>query len=172
MTDRLGEPSLQDNHGAVISADGDYRYRLWRTWDDEKPAVAFIMLNPSTADATTDDPTTRRCIGYAEDWGYGRLVVGNLFAFRSTDPRQLEDHSAAVGPDNDEHLLAIRDEAEKIIVAWGTHGSLRDRDHRVAHLLDADLYALDTTQDGQPAHPLYQPADIDPNPFTVDGVSD
>ena len=119
------------------------------------------MLNPSTADAIMDDPTIRRCIGYAEDWGYGRLVVGNLFALRSTDPRQLDDHSTPVGSDNDEHLLAICDEAEKIIVAWGTHGSLRDRDRKVAQLLNVDLYALDTTQDGHPAHPLYQPADID-----------
>ncbi|EMA56253.1 DUF1643 domain-containing protein [Halococcus thailandensis] len=172
MTDRSGRPSFQNNRSAVISSDGDYRYRLWRTWDEEKPTVAFIMLNPSTADATTDDQTIRRCIGYAEDWGYGRLIVGNLFALRSTDPRQLDDHPAPVGPDNDGHLLAIRDEAEKIIVAWGTHGSLRDRDQRVAQLLDADFYALATTQEGQPVHPLYQPADIGPNPFTVDGISD
>jgi hypothetical protein len=168
MADRQAESPRQNNRGALISADGDYRYRLWRTWDDEKPTVAFIMLNPSTADATTDDPTIRRCIGYAEDWGYGTLVVGNLFALRSTDPGELSDHSDPVGPDNDEHLLAICDEAKQIIAAWGTHGSLRDRGRTVAHLLDADLYALDTTQDGQPTHPLYQPADRDPQPFTVD----
>ena len=172
MADRGRESSLQDDRGAVISADGDYRYCLWRTWDHEKPAIAFIMLNPSTADATTDDPTIRRCIGYAEDWGYGRLVVGNLFALRSTDPQQLDEHSAPVGPDNNEHLLTIRDEAKKIIVAWGVRGSLRDRDRTVAQLLGADFYALDTTQDGHPIHPLYQPADIDSHPFTVDGVSD
>lgn len=172
MDDRRRESSLQDNRGAVISVDDNYRYRLWRTWDDEKPTVAFIMLNPSTADATTDDPTIRRCIGYAEDWGYGRLVVGNLFALRSTDPEQLDEHSAPVGPDNDEHLLAIRDEAERIIVAWGVRGSLRDRGCRVVDLLDTDLYALDTTQEGHPTHPLYQPADIDPHPFTVSGVRD
>src|SRR5699024_3313895 len=145
---------------------GDYRYRLWRTWNDEKPTVAFIMLNPSTADASTDDPTIRRCLGYAEEWGYGGLGVGNLFALLCTDPRRLDEHPVPVAPDNDEHLLAIRNKAEKIIAAWGVRGSLRNRDRTVARLLDADLYALDTTKDGHPAHPLYQPADTDLYPFT------
>jgi hypothetical protein len=168
MDDRQVASPLQNACGALISADGDYRYQLWRTWDDTKPTVAFIMLNPSTADGTTDDPTIRRCIGYAKDWGYGSLVVGNLFAIRSTDPDKLSEHSASVGPDNDEHLLAICDAAEKIVAAWGAHGSFRDRDCEVAHLLDADLYALDTTQGGQPTHPLYQPADKNLHPYTVD----
>ena len=153
---------LQDTRtGATLSDDGTYRYRLHRTWDTAKPTLAFIMLNPSTADATDDDPTIRRCLGYAKDWGYGRLVVGNLFALRSTDPANLKDHSDPVGPANDEHLQAICDEADRVVVAWGTKGTLHGREQAVADALDADLYALNTTKDGHPNHPLYQPKDAE-----------
>lgn len=160
---------LQDNRqGAEFSDDGEYRYRLWRTWDVERPTLAFLMLNPSTADETTDDPTVRRCIGYAKDWGFGTLVVGNLFALRSTDPENLYDHPDPVGPENDAHLEEICDEAEKVIAAWGHHGGLDDRGAEVTRTLDADLFALDTTKDGHPVHPLYQPKDADPKPYTAD----
>ena len=67
---------------AELSACGKYRYRLSRIWDDKKPLVLFIMLNPSTADAEQDDPTIRRCIAFAKNWGYGGFMAGNLFAFR------------------------------------------------------------------------------------------
>lgn len=157
-----------DRQGAVISEDGAYRYRLWREWNAQKPTLAFVMLNPSTADASEDDPTIRRCLGYAKDWGYGKLVVANLFALRSTDPSNLRDHPNPVGPENDGHLQQVCDGAEKVIVAWGTDGSLRDREMEVAGLLDdRDLFALATTKDGHPAHPLYQPADTDPTLWEV-----
>jgi hypothetical protein len=110
---------------------------------------------PSTADATADDPTIRRCIGYARRWGYGMLLVGNLFALRSTDPRQLYDHPEPVGPDNDASLHEIVSNAERTIAAWGTHGTLHGRGYEVTEQLDVTLYALDTTQDGHPNHPLY-----------------
>lgn len=164
---------LQDNrHGAVFSDDREYRYRLWRTWDVDKPTLAFIMLNPSTADEVELDPTCRRCRGYVEDWGYGKLVVGNLFALRSTDPENLYDHERPVGPENDDHLQSIVDDADMVIAAWGTHGAHRDRGRDVVDLLDADLHALDTTKAGHPCHPLYQPKDIDPIPFTYGGSDD
>lgn len=83
---------------AVISECGSYRYRLERVWEAEKDRVAFIMLNPSTADASKDDPTIRRCIGFAKAWGFGGLIVGNLFALRSTDPKALYGHKDPVGP--------------------------------------------------------------------------
>ena len=119
-TDNPQESSLQDTRRtAVFSTDDDYRYRLGRLWNADKPIVAFVMLNPSTADATTDDPTIRRCLNYAEDWGYGTLLVGNLFALRSTDPSRLHDHPEPVGPDNDEHLWEICEAAERVIAAWG-----------------------------------------------------
>lgn len=159
------DPPLQDTRcGAVFSDDRTFRYRLWRTWNVEKPSLAFIMLNPSTADETTLDPTCRRCRGYAEDWGYGELLVGNLFGLRSTDPDRLRDADVddPIGPDNDDHLREIFEDADRVVAAWGHHGSLMDRGLEVAQVLDVDLYALGTTTEGHPVHPLYQPADIDP----------
>lgn len=151
--------------GAELSEDREYRYRLWRTWDVSKPTLAFIMLNPSTADETEDDPTIRRCLGYAKDWGYGKLVVGNLFALRATDPSELRDHPSPVGPENDEHLRQICNEADKVIAAWGTDGALHGRGREVAEMLDVELHALNETKEGHPNHPLYQPADADPEVF-------
>jgi len=156
---------VDDRNDAVLTNDGLYRYRLTRTWDVEKPTLAFIMLNPSTADATTDDPTIRRCLGYAEDWGYGRLVVGNLFAYRTSDPSELRDHESPVGPENDRHLREIASEADRVVAAWGTDGDLYDREREVCNLLDVDLYALNTTKHGHPNHPLYQPKDAEPEVY-------
>lgn len=141
---------------AHLSACGAYRYRLERQWDQGRPKVAFIMLNPSTADADQDDPTIRRCIGFAKSWGFGGLIVGNLFALRSTDPGALYRHPDPVGPDNDKHLGAIARSAEQVVCAWGTHGKLLARGLRVSELLaDFNLSALKITADGLPGHPLY-----------------
>ena len=154
-----------DRTGAVLSDDREYRYRLTRTWDTAKPTLAFIMLNPSTADETENDPTIRRCLGYAKDWGYGSLVVGNLFAYRTPEPSQLRNHPNPVGPENDDHLRRICDDAEMVVAAWGTDGDLHDRDCEVADLLDVSLYALNTTKHGHPNHPLYQPKDAEPEVY-------
>lgn len=156
---------VDDTSTAVISDDGTYRYRLRRRWDANAGTCAFIMLNPSTADGTEDDATIRRCIGYAKDWGYGELVVGNLFALRSTDPDNLRDHPDPVGPENDAWLSKIVDAADRVVAAWGTNGSYLDRGREVVQGLDVGLYALNTTKDGHPCHPLYQPADAEPEPY-------
>lgn len=162
---------LEDNRSdAVISDCGEYRYRLSRTWHTEKPTVAFLMLNPSTADATEDDPTIRRCRGFAKDWGYGSLVVANLFALRTSDPSNLRGHSDPVGPKNDKHLQNVCEQAEKVVAAWGANGSFNSRAIEVAETLESDLYALDTTKDGHPVHPLYQPADAEPVEWSVDSL--
>lgn len=154
-----------DRRAATLSSDRTYRYRLRRTWDADKPPVAFIMLNPSTADETEDDPTVRRCIGYARDWGYGTLLVGNLFALRATDPDKLYEHPAPIGPENDRHLVEIANEAEVVVAAWGAHGGLADRGpdvaNNISHAALTDIYALGTTAEGHPVHPLYQPKDVD-----------
>jgi hypothetical protein len=156
-------PILQDDRAeAVFSDDRTYRYKLWRRWDASKPTLGVIMLNPSTADENEDDNTIRRCINYAKAWGYGTLVVGNLFATRATNPEELPAKDDPVGTENDRHLREIVDEADMILVAWGTHGTLDDRCHAVANALDTDLYALDTTKEGHPAHPLYQPTEAEP----------
>ncbi|WP_424001224.1 DUF1643 domain-containing protein [Haloarcula salina] len=166
MSDGTEHSLLQDDRAdAVLSDDREYRYRLTRTWDAEKPTLAWIMLNPSTADETEDDPTIRRCIGYAKDWGYGSIVVGNLFAKRSPDPDTLRECDDPAGPHNIFHLYEICEDAELVIAAWGTNGAYRDRGRRVAEMLDADLYALGTTKDGHPVHPLYQPSDAEPEPW-------
>lgn len=156
-------PLLQDNRSdAVLSDCGEYRYRLSRTWDIGKPTVAFLMLNPSTADASEDDPTIRRCLGFAKGWGYGSLVVANLFALRTPDPSNIRDHPDPVGPENDEQLRDVCKRAETVIAAWGANGSFNGRALEVAQCLQSDLFALGTTKGGHPVHPLYQPSDAKP----------
>lgn len=151
---------------AVISECGNYRYRLERTWDSDKPAVAFVMLNPSTADASEDDPTVRRCIAFARSWGYGRLIIGNLFALRSSDPLILKVHPEPVGPFNDLHLLQIAKDAEEVVCAWGAHGSLRARDDEALRFLSGKrTVALKRTNDGSPGHPLYIKSTAERLPF-------
>ncbi len=153
--------NLPPTSGAVLSDDGVYRYRLWREWDADKPSCLFIMLNPSTADASQDDPTIRRCIDYARRWDFGGLVVGNLFALRATDPNRLYESDDPVGPDNDDALVDMHDNATLTVCAWGVHGHHRDRGDTVATMLSRfrhrSLYCLGTTKGGAPRHPLYLP---------------
>lgn len=175
--------------GATLSSCGRYRYRLWREWrlhpapaqwemwKDErgkpvldgaghqigKPrSVVFIMLNPSTADGSVDDPTIRRCVGFAKAWGYDRLEVVNLFAYRATNPRDLLQlsHVDPVGDENQRHI----EEAlcgyplGKIVCAWGSHGSHLEQGETVLGWLGyRPRYALGLTSSGQPRHPLYVP---------------
>ena len=109
-----------------------YRYRLSRTWDPTGPVVAFVMLNPSTADAEVLDPTVRRCVGFARGWGFGSLEVVNLFAFRATDPRDLLRAAAPVGAANDRAILDAASAADRVVVAWGTRGTHLGRATEVA----------------------------------------
>jgi len=145
--------------------DDCYRYILTRRWD-EGSYVNFLMLNPSTADANVDDPTIRRCIGYARAWGYGSLVVTNLFAWRATDPKQLKSIMDPVGPKNDRVILETARAAHMVIAAWGNHGNLHGRDDAVRRLLAEAGIALHcltvSPGSGQPAHPLYLPACLTP----------
>src|SRR5581483_9586135 len=97
-----------------------YRYSLARFFGDGG-VVNFIMLNPSTADAETDDPTIRRCLGFAKAWGYGTLVVTNLFAYRATDPAELAKAGDPVGPDNDTRLWSEAQLSDLVVCAWGNH---------------------------------------------------
>jgi hypothetical protein len=137
-----------DIHGtasATFSPCRTYRYALTRVWAPGRPLAAFIMLNPSTADALDDDATIRRVSGFARSWTAGGILVLNLFALRATDPRQLRQHPDPVGP---------------VVCAWGVHGVLADRDQRVLELLRARCVrplCLGTTKDGHPRHPLYVP---------------
>lgn len=154
--------------GATFDVTGRYRYRLWRTWDAGLPRVAFVMLNPSTADDRQNDPTIRRCIGFARAWGYGALVVVNLFAYRTPSVAALARARAPVGPDNDRHLCAARGRAAAVVLAWGVHGVLHGRDRAALALLARGrkpLLCLGTTRHGHPRHPLYLHRGVRPLPF-------
>jgi hypothetical protein len=163
---------------ATVSPCGLYRYDLTRVWRPDLDRVVFCMLNPSTADGTQDDPTIRRCVGFADAWGYGGLVVVNLFALRATDPKQIFEHyytkGSPVGPDNDRVLLDRTANAPLVVAAWGVHGVMLLRDERVRRLFreaNVRLHHLGITKDGHPRHPLYLKADCRPIPFSSPEVS-
>lgn len=149
--------------GATFSDDRVHRYKLWRVWDDSKPIVLWVLLNPSTADETVDDPTLRRAIAFSKREGFGGLIFTNLFAFRATDPKDMKAAADPIGPGNDEVILCEAIAAGTVICAWGSHGSFRGRASQVVRMLTDQLLAprkprllcLGKTRSGQPKHPLY-----------------
>jgi hypothetical protein len=150
---------------AYLSDCGRYRYCLTR---DVAPltgegTVVFIGLNPSTADATTDDPTIRRCVRFARDWGFARLKMVNLYAYRATKPADLWLAADPVGPENDCTIAKVIGGSDLAVCAWGVNGTgKRVRD--VLALVCAP-HALGLTMHGAPRHPLYVRADTVPVPF-------
>lgn len=155
---------------AIFSEDRQHRYTLWREWcpadgSIQKPYAMFIGLNPSTADEVQDDPTIRRCIGFAKLWGYRALCMTNLFAFRATNPKDMASAVDPVGPDNDKWLRASALQAEVIVAAWGKEGAFMKRDIHVINMF-ADLKCLGTNKDGSPKHPLYLKKDTELIPFS------
>lgn len=172
MTDALFPEIERD---AAFSPDGRYRWTLSRNWDIDRfeSHCGWIMLNPSTADAAKDDPTIRRCMGYAKRWGFAGIHVMNLFAIRATEPADLRKAKNPIAPRGrlDEHdalLLNFIGACPLIIAAWGTHGDYLDRGKQVVDLLAArsiPLHCLRVSQNGHPCHPLYLPGDLTPTPF-------
>lgn len=171
MTEQMSLLGDETVRTAVISECGRYRYELRRVWDPTGPLLEFIMLNPSTADASIDDPTIRRIAGSAERpgfarrWGYGGIVVRNLYALRATNPEVLLNYSGdAYGPRNDRYIAD--DAADCTIVAWGAHpATLSERATAVIEVLGffrPRLFCLGTNQNGSPKHPLYVPASRTP----------
>ena len=154
---------------AIFSPDRVYRYTLNRNADwFGRETINFVMLNPSTADETTDDPTIRRCVGYAKRWGYGALVVTNLFAFRATDPKDMKAAVDPIGEENDRYLLEVASDSAAVICAWGVHGEYRDRGRSVLKILEMErikYLALRLTKQGHPSHPLYLPSSANPVAF-------
>jgi hypothetical protein len=146
---------------AVLSQCGTYRYRLDRTWDEQAPPLVWVMLNPSTADADEDDATLRRVTTFSKKAGHGGLIVVNLFALRSTDPRQLRKHADPFGPCNSSALADASSDTVRVAVAWGDVGRGAGVMHAraVTCLLDAahgrPLECLGLTSKGHPRHPLY-----------------
>ncbi len=139
--------------GAVI--DGPYRYLLWRRWDLGRPQVLWIMLNPSLADASIDDPTLRRVMGFSRSLGFGGLEVVNLFAWRSPSPEVLWQVADAVGPENDRVIQEAVLRASMVIAAWGNAGMSYGRDRVVLSLVRCPVFCLGVTRSGYPRHPLY-----------------
>jgi hypothetical protein len=160
----MAEPRYLDAGATFDGERNEYRYRLWRLWDETKPHVAFVMLNPSTADARELDPTLRRCLGSAQRWGCGGFEVGNVYAYRSTDPKGLRKVLDPVGPLNDAALVQIAQACTFGVVAgWGVHAERTRADHVLALLAEhARVLHLGLTASGAPRHPLYLPNGLAP----------
>lgn len=160
--------------GALLGGDNlQYRYWLERAWDLGK-RVAFVMLNPSKADATQSDPTMNVCVELARRWGYDAIELVNLYAYRATDPDDLIAASKRgediEGPDNDRYLLTTASRCDLVIAAWGALDSrppwFRQREHEVKKLLaSVDVHALHLTKGGYPQHPLYMKRSTTPIPY-------
>lgn len=143
-----------------------YRFRLSRVWGPEGSGrICWIMLNPSTATEQETDPTVERTLRFARSWGHSAAEVVNVFALRSTDPKRLREMDDPVGPGNDEAIVAAAEAADLVVVAWGVHAVLRNREQEVAELLaNAGVRpkCLHITRGGHPGHPLYLPNTSEP----------
>jgi hypothetical protein len=163
-------PHLPQTHvggSAVLSDCGKYRYELSRTWDELKPKVMFLMLNPSTADANKDDATIRRCIGFAKSWGFGGLYVCNIFAFRATNPKELLKIDNPFGDKNIWHTRQICNKVESVICAWGNESIVRkllknDSPFKMFDYIMSKLHYLELSKSGVPKHPLYLKSELKP----------
>lgn len=154
---------------AVLSPDRTYRYLLMRAWRPSKRTVMFVGLNPSTADERIDDPTVRRMIRFAREWGYGTMYLGNLFGLRAPSPQRLAGVHDPLGPQNDEWLMWMAAHSHIIVACWGAHPMADERARVVEPLLAArgEVFCLGTTKDGCPKHPLYLPLVTKPERMVV-----
>ena len=146
---------------AVFSTDLQYRYRLSRRWAPGA-ALPLVLLNPSKAGAELDDPTTRRCIGFARRLGYGAIELVNLYAFIATNPEDLRRAGWPVGPDNDLHTEIACRGAPLAVCAWGTKAQGLARPVEVLRMLrgwGVKTMAFRIGAGGAPVHPLYLPYD-------------
>lgn len=161
MTRNLFE--MNGGRGALLSECGRYRYRLWRLWDELRPVMVWVMLNPSTADADVDDPTIRKCIGFAKVNHFGGIVVVNLFAWRVTDPKELRRVKDPVGPENDAHILwaCTAPLMLAVVAGWGAEPFAQKRGRAVKVLIQGgagrDIKCFHQTKGGAPGHPLFLP---------------
>jgi hypothetical protein len=164
---------------ALVSRCEQYRYWLRRCWDRAGEVLVFVALNPSTADASVDDPTLRKMMTYARTWGYGAVEVVNLFAWRSPDPEMLPTAAAPVGPDNDWHIAQAVRYADRVVLAWGNHGELLRRGHAVLQLVAALglprerfwSFPRNRGKGQHPPHPLYLKGDLAILPFALPEVA-
>lgn len=156
---------VASDSGAQFSRCRRWRYLLWRRWDPARPAANFLMLNPSTADELQLDPSCTRARNYAEKWGYGALIVTNVFGWRATDPGKMKAVGDPVGAGNDAAIVRAAREAALVVCAWGNHGGHLDRARAVTALLreaGVALHYLRMNGAGHPSHPLYLPGRLKP----------
>lgn len=156
---------IHNDDGAILSTNHKYRYDLWRKWDSSLPFVLFICLNPSTADATIDDPTIRRCRGFAKSWGYGGFHMLNLYAFRATDPKDLAKARDPIGPSWKSNMNLAIYQCADVVCAWGAHPMAVERGKEMIAMLKKDLIqakCIKQTNAGHPGHPLYLKKDLKP----------
>jgi hypothetical protein len=150
---------------AYFSPCRKYRYALTRKCAPlGHGTVVFVGLNPSTADHERDDATIRRCRGFARHWGFAELAMVNLYAYRSTDPRQLRKMTDPIGPENDHTIASFCAAANLVVVAWGAAATDK-RASEVLGLPISDPHCLGQTKTGAPRHPLYVKKDTEPIPF-------
>lgn len=149
---------------AIFSPCRQYRYAYYNEWDASKPKVMFIGLNPTDMDENQSNPTLRRCINFAKDWGYGGLYVTNLFARLALTPEQLKIAQEPIGQENNDWLIKLAKECDLIIAAWGNDGKHLNRSAEMKQLIPK-MMCLKINQSGEPAHPLYQPKTAEPIPF-------
>jgi hypothetical protein len=141
-----------------MSEDNKYRYQLSRIWDKTKPTILFIMLNPSTADEIKDDPTIRRVINFSKSWKYGSVLIGNLYAYRSTDPKVLKTVENPIGENNISHISQLIKISDKVVYAWGNN---QQEPEWLTKLVE-EPYCIDISKKGIPKHPLYLKGDMLP----------
>ena len=142
------------NSDAIFSEDKVHRYVLTREWDLDKPSIMIIALNPSIADEKIDDPTIRICIGFARQWGFGKLFVANLFSFRATFPKDLFNSHNPVGNKNDYWLKKLAKDVDKVVLAYGNRGKFKNRHNEILKIID-NPYCIKKLKTGMPSHPLY-----------------
>jgi hypothetical protein len=156
---------ISNDSGALFSPCRRWRYLLWRRWDAALPVANFLMLNPSTADELKLDPSCTRARLYAERWGYGSLIVTNIFGWRATDPQEMKAVRDPIGRGNDRAILRAARESAIVVCAWGNHGTHLGRAEAVRQLLRKGKIqprVLRMNAGGEPAHPLYLPAHLEP----------
>jgi hypothetical protein len=163
---------MQHKTAVMAGPSKRFRYLLTRSvepWGDllHSERIAFVGVNPSTADAERDDPTIRKCWRFTEKWGFKGFAMLNLFAYRATDPHLLSRADDPIGPENDVFLANFASCVKYLVCMWGRNGRLNDRDHEVIELLQRHggtdcLRHLKRNADGTPSHILYLPEDLKP----------
>ena len=150
----MNDIDLSIPKGAIFSDDRKYRYALWRCWNPSLPPLAVIGLNPSSANEIKDDATITRLMGRAEQNGFGGLLMGNLYAFVSTNPALLLSVNDTVGIHNDDYLKMMIGMAGRTLCGWGSFKPVKRRSPIVLAMI-TEPYCLGVNADGQPKHPLY-----------------